>query len=249
MKITDVMANIIGPGGLASSNRYQISFQFTENSQLSAAVGINGTVQEPQLYETGSINSDSAKISYLADEVNIPGFSISTGDFEGHMPGMNQKYAHTKTYRDFTITFLMDQQHLPFKMLHKWTDFIFLPQPGTVTDDIDERSYIITNYYNDYTCNMVIDKLEIKPSEKDPLKKSVPKSSIYLYNVFPYLINDITVSNGPNQPLKFQASFYFEYSKAVTRSDGLNPSTASDTRLSLNFLNNGVFNLGSQNIG
>lgn len=227
MKITDVMTNILGPGGLASSNRYQIAFQFTDNSKLATAVGIDGIVQTPEIYDNTaeSLTRKAAKLSYLADEVNIPGFSVSTGDFEGHLPGMNQKYAHTKTYRDFTITFLMDHRHLPYDMLHKWAEFIFIPQSTNgVSLGLSGRArnnYVLTNYYNDYTCNMVIDKLERidrgQGAEQKPRIESRARSSLYLYNVFPYLINDITVSNGPNQPLKFQASFYFEYSEAVTR--------------------------------
>ena len=223
MKITDVMTNILGPGGLASSNRYQIAFQFTDNSKLATAVGIDGIVQTPEIYEdtSTSLTRKAAKLSYLADEVNIPGFSVSTGDFEGHLPGMNQKYAHTKTYRDFTITFLMDHRHLPYDMLHKWTEFIFIPQSTNgVSLGLSGRArnnYVLTNYYNDYTCNMVIDKLERTGEQFQTGRESRARSSLYLYNVFPYLINDITVSNGPNQPLKFQASFYFEYSEAVTR--------------------------------
>ena len=62
---------------------------------------------------------------------------------------------------------------------------------------------------------MVIDKTELVPSEKQRKDKLPAKSTMYLYNVYPYLINDITVSNGPNQPLKFQASFFFEYSKLI----------------------------------
>ena len=215
MKITDVMTNILGPGGLASSNRYQIAFQFNDNPKLARAVGIDGVVQTPSIYNNGTINTKAAKLSYLADEVNIPGFSVSTGDFEGHLPGMNQKYAHTKTYRDFTITFLMDHKHLPYEMLHKWAEFIFPPQSTNgVSVGLSGRArnnYVLTNYYNQYTCNMVIDKLE----RADNTTMGT-RSALYLYNVFPYLINDITVSNGPNQPLKFQASFYYEYSEAVT---------------------------------
>ena len=72
MKITDVMTNILGPGGLASSNRYQIAFQFTDNSNLATAVGVDGTVQAPEIYEnTESLTRKAAKLSYLADEVNI----------------------------------------------------------------------------------------------------------------------------------------------------------------------------------
>lgn len=212
MKITNVLSNIIGPSGLASSNRYQISFEFGQNALLANTVGVSG-VPEPRIYEGTSIDSEGAKLSYLADEVNIPGFSVSTGDFEGHAPGMNQKYAHTKTFRDFTITFLMDQDHLPFKMLHKWAEFIFPYQK--LGEDARSRDFVLTNYYNDYTCNMVIDKTELVPSERQRKDKLPAKSTIYLYNVYPYLINDITVSNGPNQPLKFQASFFFEYSKLL----------------------------------
>ena len=212
MKITNVLSNIIGPSGLASSNRYQISFEFGKNSLLASAVGVSG-VPEPRDYEYTLIDSNGAKLSYLADEVNIPGYSVSTGDFEGHAPGMNQKYAHTKTFRDFTITFLMDQDHLPYKMLHKWAEFIFPYQK--LGNDARSRDFVLTNYYNDYTCNMVIDKTELVPSERQRKDKLPVKSTIYLYNVYPYLINDITVSNGPNQPLKFQASFFFEYSKLI----------------------------------
>lgn len=212
MKITNVLSNIIGPSGLASSNRYQISFEFGQNALLANTVGVSG-VPEPRMYEGTSIDSEGAKLSYLADEVNIPGYSVSTGDFEGHAPGMNQKYAHTKTFRDFTITFLMDQDHLPFKMLHKWAEFIFPYQK--LGEDARSRDFVLTNYYNDYTCNMVIDKTELVPSERQRKDKLPAKSTIYLYNVYPYLINDITVSNGPNQPLKFQASFFFEYSKLL----------------------------------
>lgn len=212
MKIKDVMSNIIGPGGLASSNRYQISFQFGLNTPLANAVGVSG-VLEPRDYENSPLDSEGAKLSYLADEVNIPGYSVSTGDFEGHMPGMNQKYAHTKTFRDFTITFLMDQDHLPYKMLHKWAEFIFPYQK--LGEDARSRDFVLTEYYNNYTCNMVIDKTELVPSERQRTDKLPAKSTIYLYNVYPYLINDITVSNGPNQPLKFQASFFFEYSKLL----------------------------------
>ena len=212
MKITNVLSNIIGPSGLASSNRYQISFEFGKNSLLASAVGVSG-VPEPRDYEYTLIDSNGAKLSYLADEVNIPGYSVSTGDFEGHAPGMNQKYAHTKTFRDFTITFLMDQDHLPYKMLHKWAEFIFPYQK--LGEDVRSRDFVLTEYYNNYTCNMVIDKTELVPSEKQRKDKLPAKSTMYLYNVYPYLINDITVSNGPNQPLKFQASFFFEYSKLL----------------------------------
>jgi len=206
------MTNIVGPYGLSASNRYQISFNFSANAALSVYLGVEGVIN-PETYERNDLTSNGAKLSYLADEVNIPGFSISTGDFEGHMPGMNQKYAHTKTFRDFTITFLMDHEHLPMNMLHKWAEYMFPFQTGI--PDITARDWMLTRYYKDYVCDMTIEKTE--PEYSNRSNKVPSKSTIQLYNVFPYLINDLTVSNGPNQPLRLQASFYYEYSRYTKR--------------------------------
>lgn len=219
MKITDVMSNIVGPYGLASSNRYQISFEF--NSELAAATGVNA-VQDPSYMENGNIASAAEKISYLADEVNFPGYSVSTGEFEGHVPGMNQKYAHTKTFRDFTITFLMDHNHLPYKMMQRWGEYIFPYQNlGEGTSD-REKNYHLTRYYDEYTCNMVILKME-----KEQLRNSTAVSGLYIHNAYPYIVNDMTVSNAPNQPLKFQASFYYEYSRFFTNENNRDSSNGS----------------------
>ena len=217
MKIADVMSNIVGPYGLASSNRYQVSFEF--NRQLAEATGVNA-VRDPSYMERSRIASNAEKVSYLADEVNFPGFSVSTGEFEGHVPGMNQKYAHTKTFRDFSITFLMDHNHLPYKMMQRWGEYIFPYQNLGNGTSYRDRNYHLTRYYEDYTCDMVILKMENEnPNNVNPV------SGLYLHNAYPYIINDMTVSNGPNQPLKFQASFYYEYSRFLT--SGLNRDSTS----------------------
>ena len=58
MKINDIMANIVGPYGLASSNKYQISIQPASNT-LSVKLtdyGIGGLYQgvsDPIVYEKG----------------------------------------------------------------------------------------------------------------------------------------------------------------------------------------------------
>ena len=229
MKITDVMSNIVGPYGLASSNRYQISFEF--NRELAAATGVNAT-SDPSYMEGSEIETNAEKVSYLADEVNIPGYSVSTGEFEGHVPGMNQKYAHTKTFRDFSITFLMDHDHLPYKMMQRWGEYIFPYQNlGKGTSDRD-KNYHLTRYYEDYTCNMVILKME-----NEQFRNTSAVSGLYLHNVYPYIINDMSVSNGPNQPLKFQASFYYEYSRFLTNERN------RDSTLGLNDL--GIFTAAS----
>ena len=58
----------------------------------------NSFTADPAEYDRNSYGeNDTAMIlSYLADEVNIPGFSIATGDFKGFRPGINARYPHTR---------------------------------------------------------------------------------------------------------------------------------------------------------
>ena len=69
------------------------------------------------------------------------------------------------------------------------------------------------------TCDIIIDKLE--PIQRDTNIKSAKSSRethvtvtrTRLINAYPYLVNDITVNKFSNQPIRFQATFYYaEYS-------------------------------------
>ena len=235
MKITDVMSNIVGHYGLASSNRYHISFEF--NNDLATATGVRPS-SNPSALGEGSISTGAEKLSYLADEVNIPGYSVSTGEFEGHVPGMNQKYAHTKTFRDFSVTFLMDHTHLPYKVMQKWGEYIFPYQSLESVDSEKGKNFQLTNYYDNYACGMTIYKMEHESSPDLPNRnKDLFATGLYLHNVYPYIINDITVSNGPKQPLKFQVSFYYEYARFLSNDeDGLKDIFRNDPTLGANDL-------------
>ena len=136
MNIDRIRKNIVGDYGLASSNQYHISFEIP--------VGINssgdGTLTEfmanrgfnisghsnPEVFGRNDIVVDNmVRLSFLADEVNIPGFSVATGDFKGSVPGINLRYAHTRNFTEMNVAFLMDMDHTPLKFLRLWSDFIF----------------------------------------------------------------------------------------------------------------------------
>jgi hypothetical protein len=224
MKIDTILKNIVGDYGLSASNRYQISV--LPNQNLGEAIGVIGSLT-PISYESngGVFNGPSGnglKLSYLADEVNIPGYSVATGDFKGSVPGINLKYAHSKQYNELNITFMMDSNHLPFKFMNSWVDYIFPRNPIGSEAESNQTIYYKTRYYDDYCADMIIDKLEAyNPQVK---RLSQPQimgltsretyhavSRVRLTNVFPYVMSNISVSNGPNQPLKFQTTFYYEY--------------------------------------
>lgn len=220
MKINDIMANIVGPYGLASSNKYQMSINPKSNTLKVALTnyGVGGVYQgvnDPIVYEKDARTIDG-KLSYLCDECNIPGYSFATGEFKGATPGINVRYAHTKVYNELSLTFLMDMNHLPYKVLQNWSDAIY--QRKSISNDANERSFYQVEYYDYYTADIIIEKIEpnnIMPNEyRNALSsyqthKSVTK--VKLVNAFPYTMSNISMSNGPNQPLKFQASFYYEY--------------------------------------
>ena len=76
------------------------------------------------------------------------------------------------------------------------------------------NEYIRTNYYDDYVADLIIDKIETRTKTDDNPIAVV--SRYELKNAFPFTLSAMTFSNGPNQPVRFQASFYFEYLKEIT---------------------------------
>jgi len=229
MKINDILTNIVGPGGIASSNRYHVSF--LPGEALKNAIGVAG-VQSPTVYEkefnSNELINNGIKLSFLCDEVNIPGYSVSTGDLKGYVPGINARYAHTKTFREFSMTFLMDRDHLPLKFLQSWGEHMFPYQqisgsdetPNSANFSANHDYYMLTNYYDDYTCDIFIEKIESDNKDMNSNSYYTTKgvSKYRIYKAFPYIVNDLTLSNGPNQPLKVQASFYFEHVREIAPS-------------------------------
>lgn len=220
MKINDIMANIVGPYGLASSNKYQISIQPASNT-LSVKLtdyGVGGLYQgvsDPIVYEKGFAGPDS-KLSYLCDECNIPGYSFATGEFKGATPGINIRYAHTKVYNELSLTFLMDMNHIPYKVMQNWSDAIY--QRRDTTGSSNERSFYEVEYYDYYVADIIIEKIEPNNPMPNEYRNALSSyqthkgvSKVKLVNAFPYTMSNISMSNGPNQPLKFQTSFYYEY--------------------------------------
>ena len=228
MNIDRIRKNIVGDYGLASSNQYHISFEIP--------VGINssgdGTLTEfmanrgfdisghsnPEVFGRNDIVVDNmVKLSFLADEVNIPGFSVATGDFKGSVPGINLRYAHTRNFTEMNVAFLMDMDHTPLKFLRLWSDFIFGFEESYGVSASAPTVFSQMQYYNNYAHDIIIDKLEPNTSSRT---KSKAKSSYDTHNVvtrtrlhkaFPYMVNDVTVSNAPNQPMRLQSTFYYEY--------------------------------------
>ena len=213
MKISDIRANIIGEYGIANSNRYQISF--VPGRDLSEWLDY-APMQTPDAYDREwNTNSKNAQIfSWLADEVQVPGFNVATGELKGYVPGVNMKYAHTKTFQECTIAFILDREHTPFKVMQKWGEYIFQHQDTPTISGERGRaapdSFIRTGYYDEYTADLIVDKIETKDKEG---KEVV--SRYRLTNAYPYTVSAVNYANGPNQPVRFMCNFNFEYMREI----------------------------------
>lgn len=220
MRVDTILRNVVGNYGLSSSNKYQVSIA-KGTSGLLDMIGLQ-SITDPSLFELdSSANRAATKLSYLCDECNIPGYSFSTGDVKGLNPGINIRHAHTKVFNELSLTFILDMDHLPFNVFQRWSDYIF-----NRNDDgspYSTASYSAMRYYDDYCADIIIDKLE--PNRKDINKidflnakgKITSRSSHSVVNrvvarkAFPYSMNNLSFSNGPNQPVRLQVSFYYEY--------------------------------------
>lgn len=227
----------MGERGLASSNKYQISFNLEEDlrNSIQSRGLVNPSSIDPIDFEgtNASVNNSGLILSYLADEVNIPGFSVASGEHKGYRPGINIRYAHTRNFNECTIAFLLDMNHTPLKFLRGWSDYMFGfdREYGGGKKGIDGTKYSVMPFYDSYTCDIIIDKIE--PDSRDNARRFANSSRdthrtisrTTLVNAYPYLINDVTVNNGPNQPIRFQATFYYEYSILDTLPLGTGSST------------------------
>ena len=238
----------MGERGLASSNKYQISFLLGKEGDGTLRNSIEGSgltrfsAVDPISYEgnDNNVNDSGLILSYLADEVNIPGFSVATGEHKGIRPGINIRYAHTRNFNECTIAFLLDMKHTPLKFLRAWSDYMFGFDKNNGNSAAGTK-FSIMPMYDDYTCDIVIDKLE--PVRRDNTIKFANSSRdthdvvtrTKLINAYPYLVNDVTVTNGPNQPVRFQATFYYEYSLSGTVQNTLiNTPLRNRSNLNLN---------------
>jgi len=147
------------------------------------------------------------------DDIRKQGFR-GIGDIIRYVPGVNMKYAHTKTFQECQINFILDREHTPYKIMQRWGEYIFQHQDTPSISGERGRaapdSFIRTGYYDDYTADLIIDKIETKD------KKGREVVSRYrLTNAYPYTVSAVTYANGPNQPVRFMCNFNFEYMREI----------------------------------
>ena len=207
-------------GGISASNLYQFSFQPTAKLRKF----FDDNVFEEFLKLTD--NGDTMNLQLLCNEIQMPGVTYSAFDVKSVHKGITQKMATAKVYNELDVSFYMDGTSLPLRFFRAWQDFAsngIASNPEFFYDDQPYKRAFASNYYEDYACDMFINKLEKFDSPQGEPKKIGGDSGDYknpwnvrLVKAYPYTVASIPYSAGPSQLVKATVGFYYEYSHLMT---------------------------------
>ena len=220
-------------GGISSSNLYQFLIANPE----SPAVGTGYSLQSHfnDNLNTGKSGEGLSKddmvnyqLSMLCNEIQIPGVTMSASDVKMPQKGMIQKVASAKVFNELDVSFFCDADSLPFKFFRCWQDYIIgaIEAPREMyskahTMTTNRQKAYAQRYYDHYTCDIVIQKLEKVGHEKllnpQTQKREDVRAafSVQLAKAYPYTVSSIPYSTGPANIVKVTVGFYYEYSHLI----------------------------------
>tara|TARA_B100001989_G_scaffold243478_1_gene211225 strand:- start:761 stop:1444 length:684 start_codon:yes stop_codon:yes gene_type:complete len=220
--LENFMRSIGKAGGISASNLYQFSFQPTPKLQKF----FKDNLLEEFLKLTD--NGDEINLQLLCNEIQLPGVTYSAFDIKSVHKGITQKMATAKVYNELDVSFFMDGTSLPLRFFRAWQDFTsngVASNPEFFYDDQEYKRAFASNYYEDYACDMFINKLEKydgKIAGTTDTNGNRKKDSLAnpwnarLVKAYPYTVASIPYSAGPAQLVKVTVGFYYEYSHLIT---------------------------------
>ena len=153
--------------------------------------------------------------------------------------GLTQKMATARMYNELDVSFICDLNSSPISFFKLWQDMIIgiqptkmkqnpgLYNPDTYADKQEHLAYA-QRYYNDYTCDLTITKLEKFGVEKkttpgvdgaDPVSERPEEYNksfkVRLGRAYPYSFNTVPYSAGAAETVKCNVAFHYEYQQFV----------------------------------
>ena len=227
ISIDSYIKQIVGDG-ISASNLFEFAIQPTE--VMKDFWADNGK-DYPWYSNSGSqMDAGMYRMNLLCQDIQIPGTSFNSIDVKMPKKGLTQKMAAARMYNELDVSFICDIGSSPISFFKLWQDLIIgiqptkMPQnpglynPDTYADKFEHKAYA-QRYYNDYTCDLVITKLEkhgVLPDAEGKRKKEYQKAfQVRLGKAYPYSFNTVPYSAGPAQAVKCQVAFYYEYQHFV----------------------------------
>lgn len=205
-----------GASGISSSNLYEFEIGFGANTVL--------TEYYRKSHGTTLPTNDIFRANLLCNEIQIPGVTYAATDVKSVHKGITQKLVSNKVYNELDVSFFCDLQSTPYKLFRSWMDLVMGQNIDAISNSaFEEQPYLkrsstyktnakafAQNYYEDYTYDIVINKLE-KGTGTDK-GKYTNDFGVRLVNAYPYTLASIPYSAGPAQLVKVTVGFYYEYS-------------------------------------
>ena len=215
--VDSYVKQIVGKG-VSSSNLFDFTIQPTKQLKEffeDNDTGITGT--------GGKFEAGVYKTRLLCQDIQIPGSTFNTVDLKMPKKGLTQKVAAAKMYNELDVSFICDLGSSPISFFKLWQDMIIgiQPQkmkqnPGLYTADspfvANEHQAYAQRYYDHYTCNVIIKKLEKYGSGKEDYQEVF---SVQLAKAYPYSFSTVPYSAGPSQAVKATVAFFYEYQQFV----------------------------------
>lgn len=138
-------------------------------------------------------------LGLLCKTATLPGTAYATAQVTGHQLGIVQKYAHTRIYPDFTMTFIVDKKYRVVKFFELWQQFM---SQGSFEDPSRKAYYHRMEYPVHYKC----ETLRIQKFDKDH-NNDIEYTFI---NAFPRSISPVTVSYDSSRVLEVSVTFSYD---------------------------------------
>ena len=213
-------------GGISTSNLYQFSIDAGKGGMRKYLDDNNWTGTD-----TGD---DIVNLNLLCNEIQLPGVTYSSHDLTQPKKGITQKMATSKVFNELDVSFYCDAESMPLVFFRSWQDYIMggLENPQFAYSESNTlakyaHQVYAQRYYNDYTCDILIHKLEKYGIDKfdfdsydDLGRKKDYKVGFHarLAKAYPYTVSSIPYSAGAAQLVKVTVGFYYEYSHLIQAS-------------------------------
>ena len=236
ISVDTYIKQIVGKG-ISASNLFEFAIQPTQVMQEFWAD--NGRAY-PWYGNTGhQIDAGIYRMNLLCQDIQIPGTSFNVMDLKMPKKGLTQKMATARMYNELDVSFICDLNSSPISFFKLWQDMIIgiqptkmkqnpgLYNPDTYADKQEHLAYA-QRYYNDYTCDLTITKLEKFGVEKkttpggdgaDPVSERPEEYNksfkVRLGRAYPYSFNTVPYSAGAAETVKCNVAFHYEYQQFV----------------------------------
>ena len=165
--IVDFTQQILqGASGISSSNLYEFEIGFGANTVL--------TEYYRKSHGTTLPVDDIYRANLLCNEIQIPGVTYAATDVKSVQKGITQKLVSNKVYNELDVSFFCDLKSTPYKLFRSWMDLVMGQNIDAISNSaFEDQPYqkqsstyktnakaFAQNYYEDYTYDVVINKLE-----------------------------------------------------------------------------------------